>query len=43
MNKLSKINVNEINFGCELRKNPKELKRKYICNTNTKEIMCKQI
>ena len=30
-------------IGCELRKNPKELKRKYICNTNTKEVMCKQI
>ena len=26
-----------------IKETTKELKRKYICNTNTKEVMCKQI
>ena len=50
---LSKLNGSKrINWvkSCEwnmnwvwIKEKPKELKRKYICNTNTKEVMCKQI
>ena len=39
--KLSKINVNT--NWVWIKEKPKEFKRKYICNTNTKEVMCKQI